>query len=163
MKSSQYAPFLKNKIIDTEESPLQVVSPKKSKKNLPRIEEIEGYEKLKEIDFIDELKDRYVDGYKKIVATLLRCEGFFIKEVKVYYVFCDKIGLIQKLENTTFWKAKDIGAFLENLSSFKADTLKHYYCARNVYSEYNAHFPFTEKAKDELRHFFKHTLDIPYE
>ncbi len=160
MQSSQYAPFLKNKTIDLEESPLKVASLQKSKKNLPQIEEMEGYKKLREIDFINELNDRYIDDYKKIIATLLRCEGFFIKEVKAYYVFCDKVGLIQKLENTKFRKAKDIGAFLADLSGFKADTLKHYYSARNSNDGCNPHFPFTVKAKEELQHFFEYTLEI---
>ncbi len=171
MLHPKYTSFLKNKIeIPSEELPNQEPSKAKEQEPLPPIEATPCYQKLSEINFIDDIKSKYPSKYKEIIATLGRkhYSGIdIIRNKKVYYAFCNKVGVIQKLEEKGFYKNKEIAGFLVELGDFTENsalnTFEKYYQARHCTDRPNVHFPFTQKTEDELQCFFKYKLEIPYE
>lgn len=123
------------------------------------IEDTSFYKQLLEIDFITNIKTVHIN-FERIIATLGRSRefgGVVISNKKVYYSFCDRVGLIKKLEKEGFYSQVDIGAFLAKLAGFEdyeaAKTIGRYYGAR--FNKESKQYPFTKKTNLDLEVIFQ--------
>ena len=109
------------------------------------------YKKLQEINFLEVLQQKYPQNFIQIVSTLGRSReygGIIIDQQVVFYVFCDKVGLIGFLEKFRY-NADQIGIFLQELSGFLTNNFTRYYT--NRLNRHNPkHYPFKDRNLEKV-------------